>query len=883
MAKTPMWRRHLRLWGPNPHADVDIELAFHLDELEQHFIARGMTPERARAEARRRFGSIDRARAECVRVDEGSLRAAQRRDVMDALWSDVRDAVRGLTRTPGLTIGAALILALGIGLNTATYSFNTALLFPAVPIGDSARVVRLWAQNNARGVFINPLSEGDAADVMTATRSFEAVAAFSVQLVTITGGTDAERLPAIRATTNLFPLLQVSPALGRPFAPQDATRDDPVVILSDRTWRNRFGGDTTIVGQSISLNGRPHTIVGVMAERFWFESRDIAVWLPLATPRVEGPRDARTLMTIARLKDGVNAGTAQRDVQIVAKRSAQEHPQSNAGWDVLVTGLQPFGPGEKVFIAFVTTLTALLLAAASAHIANLLLARGLERRTEIAVRASLGASRGRIVRQLIAESLALSAVGGALSLLVAWPLVAIIRLVLGPATPFLSELSLDASALLATGGFILLANLLFGVVPAFRLSAVTPGGGLNLAAGSRIAGRRRPLASLLIGFEVMVATLALIVTTLFVRAGNNVFRVPLGFTQQGVITFRIDVPEFKYPERDDAARLLSDIRERLERLPSISAAGAGVRMPLYNGPGLPTEAITIEDLQNLPTDKAPWAISSIVTPGYFEALGISIVDGRSFESQDTSNTTPVVVVSRSLARAYWPNQPAIGRRLKRADSAQPWLTVIGVVDDVRPVDPNSPQVRQLYFPFAQAPLRALTYFVRAQDDPASRLQDVRATVRDVDADVPVVDLRTLQAAMDDTLKGPRFGRNALRTNAVAAVLLALTGVYSLVAFASARRRREIAIRVALGGRRAAIVAMLLTQALRPAVVGVVIGTALAGLASRQMASVLWGVNPLDPSIYALSAVLLCAAVASASCFPAIRATRVNAAAALRAE
>ena len=888
MAKTPMWRRYLRLWGPNPRADVDAEISFHLEELVSYLIARGMTPEQAQIEAVRRFGSESRVRDECDEVDQLSIRETRRRDVRDALWNDILDAGRGLSRAPGLTIGAALILALGIGLNTATYSFNKALLFPTVPIGDALHLVRLWSQNMGRGVFANPMSEGEIADVAASTRSFEAIAAYSLRPMTITGGASAERVPVVRATINLFPLLQVAPSRGRQFTSEDATRQtDPVAILSDRAWRNRFAGSADVVGQTIHLDGRTYTIVGVMPERFWFESRDVEVWLPMPFPRTDGVRDARTLMAIARLDRDVPSDRAHADVQVVAKRLAQEHTQSNAGWDIMLTGLLPLGPGEKVFFAMMTTLTGLLLAAGCAHIANLLMARGMERRGEIALRAALGASRARILRQLFAESVALSLIGGALSVLVAFPIILEIRAILGPATPYLSELSLDPTALLITGGFIVISSLLFGVAPALRLSSITATETMKQSATGPIGGRRRPLASLLIGFEVMVATLALIVTLLFVQAANNVFRIPFGFRPEGVLTFRIDVPEYKYADNDAAARLLARIRDRLQHMPSVAAAGGAIRMPLNMGLGFPVEPVTIEDLHNPPSDKGPWAITSVVTPGYFEALRIALVDGRSFESRDDANAPAVAVVSRSLARAYWPNQSAVGRRLRLAAMAEsasrPWLTVIGVVGDVRPVDPASPQVRQLYLPLMQGPIRALTYFVATRDDPAARLQDVRAAVREVDADLPVLDLRTLTAAMDDTFKGQRFGQNAMRVNAVISVLLALTGVYSVVAFASARRKREIAIRVALGGRRTPIVTMLLAQALRPAFVGVAVGLALAALASQAISMMPLLVGPLNPLFYGFVAIVLCAATAAASCFPAIRATRVDAASALRAE
>jgi len=879
-----MWRRYLRLWGPNPRADVDAEISYHLDELVAYLIARGMTPEQAHAEAMRRFGSVSRVRAECDIVDQQGIRERRRRDMRDALWNDFLDAGRGLTRAPGLTIGAALILALGIGLNTATYSFNKALLFPTVPIGDAPHIVRLWSQNMGRGVFANPMSEGEIADLAASTQSFETIAAFALRPMTLTGGSNAERVPVIRATINLFPLLQVAPSRGRPFASEDATRqNDPVAILSYRTWQNRFASTTDVVGQTIRLDGRAYTIVGVMPERFWFESREVEVWLPMPFPRTDGVRDARRLMAIARLKRDVPSDRAQGDVQIVAKRLAQQYTQSNAGWDIMLTGLLPFGPGEKVFFAMVTTLTGLLLAAGCAHIANLLLARGIERRGEIALRAALGAGRARILRQLFAESVALSLLGGALSLLVAFPIILEIRAILGPVTPYLSQLSLDPTALVITGGFIAISSLLFGVAPALRLSAITATETMKQASTGPVAGRRRPLASLLIGFEVMVATLALIVTLLVIQGASNVFRIPFGFKTEGVMTFRIDVPEYKYPDNGDAAGVLSRLRDRLQQMPSVTAAGAGIRMPLIMGLGLPVEAVTVEDLRNTPGDKAPWAITSVVTPGYFDALGIALVDGRSFESRDDAAAPAVAVVSRSLARAYWPDQNPVGRRLKLADGSRPWLTVIGVVDDVRPLDPTSPQVRHLYLPLMQGPIRALTYFVATRDDPAARLQDVRAAVREVDADLPVLDLRTLNAAMDDSFRGLRFGQNTMRVNAVIAVLLALTGVYSVVAFASARRKREIAIRVALGGRRTPIVTMLLVQALRPAFVGVAVGLVLAALASRAISVMLFLVEPLNPVFYGFAAIVLCAATAAASCFPAIRATRVDAAAALRAE
>jgi putative ABC transport system permease protein len=527
----PMWRRYVRFWGADPPADVDAEIGFHLDELVRHFTARGMTAEQARLEASRRFGNVTRVRSECLVVDEGSARATARREALDALSQDLRDAFRGLTKNPGFTVGATFILALGIGLNTTVFSFNKALLFPTLPIGDAQTIVRMWSQNMARGIFVQPLAEGDVADLDASGQSFEDVAAYGVESATLTGGGEAERIPVVRATTNLFALLRVAPALGRAFQPQDAANEGgPVAILSDRAWKNRFAGDPAAIGHDIVLNGRPHTIVGVMPRDFWFDSKEVEVWLPRSEPQVERGRGTRSLMAVARLGSGASMQSAQADMQAVAQRLARDYPQTNTGWDILVTGLLPFGPGEKVFFGLVTTLTSLLLAAACAHIANLLLARGMERRGEIAIRAALGARRGRIMRQLFVESVALSVVGGASSLLIAFPIIAEIRAVLGPRTSYLSDLSLDGAALGITGGLTVLASALFGLAPALRLSSVTAGDAMKQPPGGPVTNRRkRPLASALIGLEVAIATVTLVVTVLYTRAGYNVLAVPLGF------------------------------------------------------------------------------------------------------------------------------------------------------------------------------------------------------------------------------------------------------------------------------------------------------------------------------------------------------------------
>jgi putative ABC transport system permease protein len=467
------------------------------------------------------------------------------------------------------------------------------------------------------------------------------------------------------------------------------------------------------------------------------------------------------------------------------------------------------------------------------------------------------------------------------------PIITQIRIVLGTRTPYLSDLSLDAGALAVTSGMTLLASVLFGLVPALRLSSVTAGDAMKQLSGGPVAGRRRsrPLASVLIGLEVAIATFALIITVLYARASTNYFAAPFGFASENVVTFRLDVPEYKYGEPSAAARVLANVHERLERMPSIEAAGASTRFPLTVGGGLPTEALTIEDRAGIPSEQNPWAVTGIVTPGYFEALSIPLVRGRTFDTRDSATSRAVAVISQSMARAYWPENEALGRRFRLA-SAGPsgqWLTVVGVVEDIRPFDPTSPQVRQVYLPFAQAPSRALVYYVATDDPPVSRLQDVRVAVRDVDPELPVLDLQTMSDTLSKEFSGVRLGQASIRVNAVIAVVMAISGVYSLVAFTVARRRREIAVRVALGGTRSAIVTALLGQLLRPALIGIGFGLVFSALVSRAATLVLFGVNPLDPLTYILSTTALCLAAAAASCVPALKATRADSVVALRAE
>ena len=864
--------------------EVDEELQLHLELRAEELVESGLTPEAAREEAARQFGDLASTREYCCALDRETEKATRRSTLLDELRQDLRYGARLLRRSPGFTISVVLTLAIVIGANTTVFSLIRALVFPSLPVAKNHRLVLLWGVNPARGVHISPLSEADLADLQQATRSFTDIAAYALERPHLTGGTRPDRIFAIRGTTNLLPLLGVRPAVGRGFRPGDARGQDDVVLLSHRAWELRFAADPGVVGQTVQLEGRPHTVIGVLPEGFWFASRDVQAWLPLGDPRPDAPHEARTLQVVGRLAPPATAAEAQAEVEILAQRAAAEHPATNEGWGIWVTGLLPLGPGERVFFGLVMGLVALLLAAACAHVANLQLARGVDRHAELAIRSALGASRRRLGRQLLVESALLASLGALGSLLIAGPCIGLLRAVLGPRTPYLADLRLDTDALALTLGLAVGTTLLSGFVPAIRGSRCDVAG--ILKGGTSGASRRvTRMHGALVAGEAAVATLLLIVTVLFVRSGQAAVAVELGFRTERVLTFRLEAPAYKYPETLDAAPLLAGILEELRELPGVEGAGAATQRPVQLGRSLPVATVTVEDRLGGFSSEPDWAQETSVTTGYFEALEIPLVAGRLYERRDAASDQESVVVNRAMAERYWPERDPVGRRLKRgpAEADVPWLTVVGVVGNVRNDDPPSPPPPRLYLLEPRHPARALMYFMATRDDPREHFEAVRSAVARVDSEQPVTELRGLDQVMRDDYAGASLGSGALEAFGLVAVALASIGVYSLLAYSVSRRRRELAIRLALGATQRDLLSMVLRQGLRVALVGIVVGVGAALFLSRGLTTILFGVGPSDPLTYGTVVLLIVAVTAVASFLPAVRAARGDPVAALRHE
>jgi putative ABC transport system permease protein len=857
--------------------EVDEELRFHLDMRAAELVERGLVPSAAREEALRQFGDLEATRAYCREQDLQTEKATGRSTLLEEVRQDLRFGTRLLRRSPGFTLSTVLTLALAIGVNTTVFSLVRALIFPSVPVTEPHRLVHLWAMNPTRSVYISPLSEGDVLDLRQGTRSLEDVAAYALERPHLTGGTQPDRIVALRGTTNLLPLLGVRPALGRGFRPGDGRpgRSD-LVLLSHRAWELRLHADPTVVGRTIRLEGRPHTVIGVLPEGFWFASRDAQVWLPHGDPPLDASREARGLQVIGRLAPSATAAAAQAEMDVLAHRAESAHPTTNEGWGIRVTGLLPLGPGEKIFFALVVGLVALLLAAACAHVANLQLARGVDRHPELAVRSALGAGRRRLVRQLLVESALLASLGAAGSVLVAAPCLGVLRAVFGARTPYLAALHLDGASFLLTLGLAAGATLLSGFVPAIRGSRCDIASVLR--GGTSSASRRvtRWHGALVAG-EAAVATVLLIVTVLVVRSGQAAMAVGLGFRTERVLTFPLEAPTYKYAEATDAGPLMARVLEAVRDLPGVHAAGAATDRPVQLGRNLAAVGITVEGRPPSPDREPDWAQETAVTTGYFEALGIPLLAGRLFEAEDVASVQEPVVVNRAMAERYWSGGDAVGRRLKRgpADSPGPWLTVLGVVGNVRADDPASPPPPRLYLLEPRHPARALIYFAATEDAPRTHFEDVRTAVRQVDPELPLPPVRSLEQVLDDDYAGAVLGQNALETLGLVAVVLACLGVYSMLAYSVSRRRREMAIRLAVGASERSLLCLVLRQGLRAVLVGVVVGAGVALFVSRGLKVLLFGVTPSDPLTYGVIALLVVSVTMAASILPARRAARAD--------
>jgi putative ABC transport system permease protein len=814
---------------------------------------------------------------------------------METLWSDVRFGLRSLRRSP-LTAGAALLaLALGIGANCAIFSVVNGVLLEPLPYPDPDRIVLVRESNPGMGFPTFDVASQNFLDWRQQNRSFTALAALDTKSVSLTGRGEPQKLRAATVSAEfwqVFGVARMPGGVGRVFtAAEDTPANHRVAVLADGFWRRRFGADPAIVGRSLTLDGLSYTVVGVAPPRFAFPSRR-DLWLPLAVDPAKADRAQHTFSVVGRLRPDVSLERATTEMVGLAGRLARLFPTTNEGWTVRLVGLkekivQPIRPALLVLVAAV----AAVLLIACLNVANLLLVRMSARERELAVRTALGASRGRLVRQVLTESVLLSLGGGLLGLLLSiWGVHALVALG-GTKIPRADSIAVDWKAFAFTLGVAVGTGLLCGLIPALQSSGGSGGslhdslkeGGRAIAGGAGGA-RGRLARQALVLSEVAVALVLLVAAGLLIKSFSRLQSLDPGFRSQGVLTLALSPAELRYKEPKQQLAFYRELLARVGRLPGVDQAGTAYPLPLGNDVMILNFAVGDRPYPR-PQD-APAANVRWVSPGFFRALGVPLLKGRVFDDHDTDATTPVAVLNRTLANKLWPGGEALHQRLTLDDPHQPpvrWMTVVGVVGDVRHESLDEDPGNEIYTAQLQSPLLNATLVVHTAGDPRTLATPIRRVVSDLDRDLPVDQALTMDEVIAASLASNRFNTVLLGLFAGLALVLAAVGVYGVVSYTVDQRTHEIGIRMALGAHRDDVLGLVLRQGMILVLIGLGLGLVGAFAATRQLASLVYGVSTNDPWTFAIVALVLAAVAFAANFLPARRATRIDPLIALRQE
>jgi putative ABC transport system permease protein len=811
--------------------------------------------------------------------------------MLDQIFNDARYGVRNLLKRPGATLVALVTLALGIGVNTAIFSAVDSILLRPLPFRDPERVVSIWERGLGQGVNQNEVAPANFFDLRNQSQSFEGIGAHGPQDVNLTSdGAEPERLSGELVTANVFSILGVEPALGRTFlANEDQVGQEHVVVLGDALWRRRFNRDPSIVNRNITVNGESFTVIGVMPRGFFFPQRETELWIPWAMePEQAAGRGDHYLRLVARLRPETTLKQANAEVDAVGGRLATEYPKTNEGLTFIVNSThQDYVGNLRLPMLILFAAVGLVLLIACANVANLLLAQATTRRREIAIRLALGARRWTIVRQLLVESLLLATAGGVLGVLGAlWVVEALSKLV-PESLSKLQNVTIDARVLMFTLGVSVLTAIVFGGVPAVLAARAKPGETLSDVArdtGGGTSGRH--VRRVLIVSEVALAVVLLVGAGLLIRSFQLLRQVQTGFSTENLLTMKMVLPMPKYGKPEARRAFYDEMLRRVGELPGIESAGMITFLPLsFSGMNF---SFSVEGRAQPSDMKLPFALYRVVSPEYFRTMGIPLQRGRFFDSHDSADSQPVILISQRLAEQYWPGEDPTGKRLKIGplDSPNPWLTVVGVVGNVRQAGLYGDPRMDLYAPYAQdrrAFIAPRDLVLRTKGDAVSVAGAVRQAVWSVDKDQPVTNVRTMDQVFASAISQERFQALMLGLFAALALVLACVGLYGVISYAVVQRTHEIGVRMALGARSADVLRLVLRQGIGLTIVGLIIGVGVGLVATRVLTDMLFGVTPRDPLTFiGVPALLLL--VAFLACYvPARRATRIDPLVALRYE
>ncbi|HEV8149481.1 MAG TPA: ABC transporter permease [Gemmatimonadales bacterium] len=877
-------------WKPDLRAEVDAELQFHLEMHIRDLIAAGRTPAAAREEAERRFGEQRAVRDACIAIDTRRRERQHRREVLHDMLQDLRFAFRTLRKSPAFTLVAVLCVGLGVGVTSTILSAVHAILIRPLPYPHPDELLAVYSRITRHGSSeggIN-ISYPDYVSWRDGNRSFFELGMWTWNALAFSGDQDPERVEAATVTANLFPLLGVRPHFGRLFLPEEEHRGhERVVLLSDGLWRRRFGGDSSIVGRQVSIDGVPYRVIGVMPPGFAFPDRGQA-WVPFVVEEglQEGRGNRGYAGALGRLRPGATLGGAQRDLDLVSRRLQQDFPRDNFGWDAEATSLRQdlVGDMRRPLLVFLGAVGFVLLIVC-ANVANLTLTRGAARQREIAVRVSLGAGRRRVVRQLLTESLVLAAGGGLLGAALAAYGVKLYALAIPNGLPWYITLRLDGFTLLVSILVSALTGVVFGLLPALRSTDLNLTGTLREGTGGSGEGRRKArLRSVLVVAEVALSVVLLIGAGLLLKSYRALTRTDLGFESHGVLTFRVTLPEAKYDQPAKRITLLSQFFERLRGIPGVQSVGSSNGIP-FSGWNVQAE-MNVEGHPQHPTGDELVVHYQSLTPGYFESLGIPILRGRDLTAADRDTANRVGVINEILARREFAGQDPLGKRIKigQLGDPEPWVTIVGVARDFRHYRLPQPMGPAIYFSYFQNPQLLRTVTLRTTlAKPLDLLPAVRGTLRGLDPELPIYQVQTLEQAVERSLWRQRLQSQVIGLFAGLALVLATIGIYGVISYAVAQRTREMGVRMALGASAGRIVGLVVRQGMLLTLGGIGLGLLGAITLTRVLGKLLYEVRATDLATFVFMPIVLGATAVVASWLPARRAAKVDPLVAMRAE
>jgi putative ABC transport system permease protein len=799
---------------------------------------------------------------------------------MNTLLQDLRYGLRALLNKPAFSLIAIITLALGIGANTAIFSVINTVLLKTLPYKDGDRLVAVWGK--LKLVDQVELSPNELTDFRERSHSFAQLAASERTNLNLTGNGEPVRLEGQAVTANLFPMLGVAPLLGRTFTAEEDRTNARVAVLSYGLWQNQFGGKPDVAGKTILLDGKNYEVIGVMPNEFQFPPpvtsyKQGEIWVPRAL-ETESRRDAHNLFTIGQLKSDATFAQARAEMDGIARQRQQEDSRREGGINLVPLQAQ-VGRQLRPSLLMLAGAVGFVLLIACANVANLLLASASTRQKEIAVRLALGASRWRIVRQLLTESLLLSLLGGGFGLLLAaWSSEAI-RVLGADQIPRADQVNVDGMALGFTLLLAILTGAIFGLAPALQASRVDLNQTLKEGGRSGSAAGHHRLRSALVIAEVALSLVLLVGAGLLIKSFWRLLNVDPGFNPQHLLSVELSLTSERYADESQRAAFYQQLLERLSTLPDVQAA-AIVNHPPFSG----RRGIDVFKIEGKPEPKGlddlPLADSRVISPDYFQMMSIPLLQGRAFTAADAKASPQTVIVNQAFAERYWPGENPLGRRLSNEDE---WMTVVGVVGDIRQSGLDQEAAPHVYAPYLQTPLRRSGVLLRTSGDPLSLVAAVRSQVNVIDPDQPIYNIHTMEELIAGSMSGRRLNLMLLAVFAFTALVLAGVGIYGVISYAVTQRTREIGIRMALGAQSSDVLKLIVKQGMVPVVIGMALGIAGALALTRVMASLLFGTSATDPLTFALIALLLSVVALLACYIPARRATKVDPMIALRYE